>query len=301
VALGEKWIGRTVSEGVAMFLSAEDDESELHRRADAVAGHYGRALGDMERLLLQSVAGEDALLATLQQGGGLADTPLLETLNREMARHCPALVVLDTLADLFPGNENDRVQARQFIGKLRGLALEHACAVVLLAHPSLSGLNTGSGTSGSTGWNNSVRSRIYLERVIMSDGGRPFEPNPDARALSVKKGNYARSGGEIRLLWQDGVFVPEAPADPMERAAASMKAERVFMDLLRLHNEQGRNVNASGGQNYAPKAFESHAKSEGVQKRAFKQAMDALLDAGKIRVAEDGPPSKRRKFLVAVE
>jgi hypothetical protein len=80
----------------------------------------------------------------------------------------PAVVILDTLADLFPDNENDRAQARQFVGMLSAIAIKYKCAVILLAHPSPAGLNNGTGTSGSTGWNNSVRSRLYLTRVIQA-------------------------------------------------------------------------------------------------------------------------------------
>jgi hypothetical protein len=76
------------------------------------------------------------------------------------------------------GNENDRAQARQFIGMLRGLAIRHECAVLLLSHPSVAGIASGGGSSGSTAWNNSVRSRLYLSRVVGNDG---FEANPDAR------------------------------------------------------------------------------------------------------------------------
>ena len=68
---------------------------------------------------------------------------------------------LDTLADVFAGNENARQEARQFIGLLRGLAIEHDLAVVPLAHPSLSGMTSGTGTSGSTALLDSVRARSF--------------------------------------------------------------------------------------------------------------------------------------------
>jgi hypothetical protein len=35
--------------------------------------------------------------------------------------------------------------------------------VLLTGHPSLTGINTGTGTSGSTAWNASVRSRLYFD------------------------------------------------------------------------------------------------------------------------------------------
>lgn len=298
VATGGAWLGRGVAGGGALFISAEDDEAELHRRLADVVQASGGSFDDLDRLTLRSLAGEDALLAMLDRSGGvLLASALFHEIEKRIAEESPALVVLDTLADLFPGNENDRAQARQFVGLLRGLAIKHECAMLLLSHPSLSGLNSGSGTSGSTAWNNSVRSRLYLERVIQ-DG---YEANPDARLLSTKKANYGRNGGEISVTWQGGVFVADAPETGLDRMAAGAKAERVFLKLLGLLAAQGRRVNTGGGQTYAPTVFSNHPEAEGVNKRGFRSAMETLLAAGKIRLAEDGPPSKRRQFLEAVE
>lgn len=113
---------------------------------------------------------------------------------------------MDTLADLFPGNENDRAQARHFVGMIRGLAIRHDCAVVMLSRPSLSGMTSGSGSSGSTASNNSARSRLYFER-IESDG---CEVDPDARVLRTMKANQRLTSEEIGVRWHAGVFVPLA-------------------------------------------------------------------------------------------
>lgn len=294
VALDAVWIGRKVQGGTALYLSAEDDEDELHRRIADIARAEGVQLSALGNLTLRSLAGKDALLA-VQDGktGALQPTALYDRLDAFLRELRPALVVLDTLADLFPGNENDRAQARQFIGMLRGLALRHRCAVVLLAHPSLSGLNSGAGTSGSTAWNNSVRSRLYFERVMQD----AYEANPDARVLRTMKSNYGRTGGEITLTWQDGVFVAAATETGLDRMANNAKGERVFLKLLKLFTEQGRRVNHGGGSTYAPKVFAEHPQSEGVTKRALKTAMDSLLDGGRVRIATDGPASKQRQFL----
>ncbi|MCA3518508.1 MAG: AAA family ATPase, partial [Rhodobacter sp.] len=166
-AIGGRWLGQDVAGGGALYLSAEDDRDELHRRLSDICASAGAGLADLDRLTLCPLAGEDALLASLDRAtGALRPTALFRDLDARLASERPALMVLDTLADLFPGNENDRAQARQFVGMLRGLAIRHECAVLLLAHPSLAGLSTGTGTSGSTGWNNSVRSRIYLSRIV---------------------------------------------------------------------------------------------------------------------------------------
>lgn len=295
VATDGTWLGRGVASGSALFISAEDDEAELHRRLGDVVQAEGGRIEDLDRLTLRSLAGEDALLAMLDRStGALAASGLYAEIEARMGRDAPALVVLDTLADLFPGNENDRAQARQFIGLLRGLAIRHECAVLLLAHPSLSGLNSGTGTSGSTGWNNSVRSRLYLERVVQ-DG---YEANPDARLLSTKKANYGRTGGEIAMTWRDGVFVADAPETGLDRKAASAKAERVFLKLLRAFTEQGRRVNGNGGATYAPKTFAESSEAEGCTKRALKAAMDSLYHARRIKNETTGPASRPVTYIV---
>lgn len=296
--LDRPWLSMSVTPGNALFISAEDDRDELHRRLADICRAEGVALADLDKLTIRSLAGEDALLAVQEsRTGGLQASGLYRELDARLAADKPGLVVLDTLADLFPGNENDRAQARQFIGLLRGLAIRHQCAVVLLSHPSLSGLNSGSGNSGSTGWNNSVRSRLYLERVI-HDG---YEPDPDARTLRNKKANYGRTGWEISLRWRDGVFVADAPVTGLDRLAANAKAERVFLKLLDLFKGQGRNVNSKGGPNYAPKVFSAHPDSEGVSKRALGQAMEKLLTDGKVIVGTEGPPSRRVSFIARAE
>ena len=296
-ALDHAWLGLGVRPGRAVYLSAEDDKAELHRRLADIAQAEGVTLADLGALTLRSLAGEDALLALLGAGGALEATPLLDAVDELLQRDQPDLLVLDTLADYFPGNENDRAQARQFIGMLRGLAIRHQCAVVMLAHPSLTGINSGTGTSGSTGWNNSVRSRLYLSRVV-NDG---YEQNPDARLLRSMKSNYARTGAEIAMTWQNGVFVADAPVTGLDRVATSAKAERVFLTLLSQAQDQGRKVNHSGGQTYAPKVFAAHPDAEGVTKRTFGQVMEKLLATGKVRINEEGPPSKRRQFLAVAE
>lgn len=291
---GLRWIGLPVTTGPALFLSAEDEEDELHRRLADVAEGMGIDLARLRDLRVLSLAGKDALLATVApKDNKLKRTDLLGQIEKVLHRHRPALLVLDTLADLYGGNENDRAQVRQFVGILRGIAMRHNCAVVLLAHPSLSGLSSGSGTSGSTAWNASVRSRLYLERVVVEG----YEADPKARRLSTKKANYGPTGAEIGLRWDRGLFHREEAETGLDTAAASAKAERVFLKLLSLLNEQGRDVNAKGGSGYAPKVFAEHPEAEGVTKRAFAAAMEVLLTAGKVVVEHRGPTSRRVSYL----
>ena len=175
MATGTAWLNQQVKKEAALFLSAEDDHDELWRRFSDICRHTGVNFADLagdpynaERppLIARSLAGENAIFATPEgRSNVLKPTKFFEEIEEYLTkiamphRH-PKLVVLNSLADFFGGNENDRSQARQFIGLLRGLCTIHKTTVVVLAHPSVQGKLTGTGLSGSTAWNASVRSRL---------------------------------------------------------------------------------------------------------------------------------------------
>lgn len=295
VAVASKggWLGKGVETGPVIYMSAEDDNDELHRRLADILRAENRDWDDIESLTVRSLAGEDALLA-IEGQVSLIKSELFNELEHRAEGAAPALIVVDTLADVYPSNENDRAKVRQFIGLLRGLALRQNCAVMLLGHPSLTGMASGTGSSGSTAWNNSVRSRLYLSRI--TDNG--FEADPDKRVMTTMKANYGRVGGETHMKWQTGVFVVEAAESGLGKRGAAAKSQRVFMKLLETLNAQGRRVNYAGGPNYAPKLFADHPNNEGMTKRAFKAAMEALLATEKIVIKTEGPPSRTTKFIV---
>lgn len=288
--MGCDWLGQKVRRGPALVISAEDPEDELHRRFHDIAGDLNWPLDQLQRLHFLSLAGEDAVIAKADETNVLRSTPLWHRIMRIVSDMRPVLVVYDTLSDLFAGNENARPQARQFIGMLRALALRHGHAALLLAHPSLSGLTSGSGTSGSTAWSNSVRSRLYLERVIENGS----EIDPDARVLTTKKVNYGRSGGELRLMWRNGVFVPD---DGTRTDGRELEAEQIFLDLLRDWDATGRKVSPNRSPSFAPTVFAKDARGKRIGKVAFEKAMNRLLKKRLVRIVETGPPSRRTFVL----
>lgn len=281
----EPWAGRS------MYVGAEDEADEFHRRLVDIAKSHGKELDDLFMFSLLPLADRDALLATPDKSGNMKPTALWAKIVEFACEFEPRLVVLDTAADLFGGDEIKRGQVRQFIGMLRQLAIGLDCAVVLLAHPSVAGMQSGTGSSGSTAWNNSVRSRLYLTRPDDKE-------DPDLRILKTMKSNYGTAGGEIRLRWKDGAFV----LDDGKRAAGSMlvaaKAERVFRDLLSLFNRTGQNVSDVTGTSYAPAKMAKHPDADGVSKKSLAEAMQRLLDRGEVKIVLDGPPSRQRKRLI---
>ncbi len=129
---------------------------------------------------------------------------MFDQLRYAAKTHKAQIVILDTVADVFSGNEVDRNQPRTFIRALRKLALELQGVVILTQHPSVEGMASGTGRSGSTGWHNSVRSRFYL--TMPKRSGTESDTPTDERWLKGMKNNYGRFGDKISVTWDKGVF-----------------------------------------------------------------------------------------------
>jgi RecA-family ATPase len=198
--------------------------------------------------------------------------------------------VIDPSADVFGDDEINRSQVRKFVSMLCGLAIDYDCAVLLLSHPSLTGLNSGTGTSGSTAWNNSVRSRLYLD--VPND-------SPDARILKVVKANYGKTGEAIAIRWNDGVYELDYGPDPVLAKVLNKSADDVFMAVFAKLAVQGQAVGPNVGPSYAPKKIASHADAKGYSKAILAEAMQRLLDNGRLKIEVTGPPSRRYTQLVA--
>ena len=260
-----------------------------------IAALLDRDVAEMRGLEILSLAGWDAIMSAWNRmTNTMAPTQLFADVEQRVRDTGARLVIFDTLSDMHSGQENDRTHARQVVSQFRGLAIRHSCAVLLLAHPSLTGMATGTGASGSTAWNNSVRSRLYLERVLV-DGE---EADPDLRKLTTKKANYGPVGAEVLWRWTDGAFKLKAADTGLDRAAAEARAERVFMDLLHAREAQGRPVSHSPSSTYAPAQFATDPQAEGISRAQFRAAMERLFATKKITLAVTGPPSRQRSRIV---
>lgn len=290
--MGTETLGLLPAYGRTLVLAAEDEWDELHRRLDDICVAQGTTLAALSGMRVIPAAGQDAELVKADAKGRIQITDRMQALVDEIVDFQPSLVVLDTSADLFGGNEIDRNQVRFFISTLRGLAMELDCAFLLLSHPSVTGMQTGTGISGSTAWNNSVRSRLYLTADKEDD---------DARVMKGMKANYGRKGGEIRMRWQGGVFVLDDGRPAAGSALLAARAERVFVETLAKLFQQGQRLSPSPSATYAVKVIAAHPDAKGLSKRELVAAQQRLLDAGRIRIVEEGSPSRRTKHLIVVD
>ena len=293
-AMGKKWLGLPTTKCNTMGLFCEDDINELHLRLERIKRHYNPDTKDLEHIHLISRPAEDNTIIKFIANGDYSFTPLWHELVKEAKKRTVDLLIIDTLADTFGGNENVRPEVRKFVANcLGGIAKEVGCAVLVTGHPSRAGLQTGSGDSGSTAWHNSVRSRLYLDN----------SHNNDERVLKRMKSNYASmEDSEIQLRWNEGVFEEIAPLTELELVQQHQRAQEAFMQRLDVLTNQQQYLSSSpNATNYAPKVMaQMQDEHENVTKDSLVTAMNSLLQMRKIRIEKVGPPSRQKQELVKI-
>ena len=295
-AAGREWMGIATPSCPSLYISCEDDEDELHFRLECLQKH--EPMAKLDRLHIIDRAGKENILAAPDlRSGVLKPTPFFQAIEATVKKIGAGLLVLDAAADLYGGDENNRSQVRSFVQMLRGIALRNDCTVILLSHPSVDAMKNDRGYSGSTAWNNSVRSRLYFSSPPTQDG----ETDTDARILELKKSNRAQRGLKLCLRWKNGVFGPEGTG---EHAARKMEigilAETIFLQLLDERNSQKRHVSDRPGANYAPAIFAENPATKGLSKDHLKHAMERLFTSGRIKVDTIGPLSRQVRQIVRV-
>jgi hypothetical protein len=294
-AIDARWLGLPVRPCRSLLLYCEDDLEDMHIRQEAINRHYGCGYAELGNMLWLPRLGDDNTLMNFDHARAFRTT-LFDHVLTEAKAFGAQLVAVDTLADVFGGNEIERSQARKFVQEcLAMLARELGAAELVSAHPSLAGMSTGRGTSGSTGWRATFRSLLYLETPEPEDENEA--PDPYARILTRKKANYATRDDTIELVWKEGVFVAKNARTSIIASIEKRSCERVTLDLvakLTIEN-QTLSANPHAG-NYAPKIFMRRPTQdrEGFKSADFALAIQSLLSKGGLINVQYGRPSDPR-------
>jgi RecA-family ATPase len=292
---GKDWFGSLPEPGPAFYIGAEDDENELHIRLATIAKHYKVTFKKLveDGLHVLCLFGKDATLcAATGKSGRVETTQLYRQIYEAAGDIKPKNISIDTLSRAFAGNEIDRVQVYGYAMHMQALAMVAGGSVTTLSHPSLAGIASGSGISGSTAWHGAFRFRQYLQG-IKPDGND--EPDADLRQLEFKKNQYGPLGETVIVRYQRGLFLPEASISGLDKIARQAKGDEVFLDLLKRFSGEDRNVSEKPtAPTYAPATFakEIEAKKVHLRKTDLEEAMRRLFASNKIYIETYGRPSR---------
>ena len=290
----QDWLGHEIATGKVLFVSGEEPERELWRRMwlHSQRDRYNLdSLGDNFQLWLPDNISDAAMAVADRHTGIMRPTRIMQEIAAAISAVAPALVVVDNVAATFAGNQNDRVSVRSYVNLWRQIAHGPSKpAVLLLDHPSLSGLTNGTGRGGNMDWRNAVRSALWLHAP--SDAA---EADRGIRILETAKSNYGPPGNPVRLQWADGGLQIEHTPSSHYRASADAQCDETFMRLLDERAAQGSHVGRQTSAMYAPKVFADDPSSGSMTKRAFALAMERLFKAGTIHEAWD--PKRRHNYI----
>jgi len=237
--------------------------------------------------------------------GSAKRTVLLSQVEEQVRIWGSQLVVIDTVADTFLGNENIRPQVRAYVTAMRRLATINRGGVIITAHPSRAGLADGTGQSGSTGWEGSVRSRLYFTRPqnLHAQNDKPgSEPavedeGSDERVLKTMKSNYGPPGEIIRTTWQAGVFVRTDLADK-NSLFDKLDHDRRVLDAAAYLVARGSMLAADPNARTSLVVVSRNLPlCNALSWKAALAAQERLIEVGKLAIVELGPRSKRRRYV----
>jgi RecA-family ATPase len=291
-ATGLPFLGLAVKRCRSIALFCEDSEAELHRRQDKINRAYGIDFDDLDDMTWASAIGADNCLVRCSADAKPAPTARFADLRSNIVAFGARLIVIDTAADTFAGNENDRAQVRGFVGIFNRMAEELQAAILINAHPSRTGLaSNGDMDGGSTAWSNTARARWSLARPQADDG---LAPDANDRILTRRKSNYSTIGDTLKLTWRGGALMPTNGPNRLDAMAAQSECDDVFMALLAKVEAENRPVtDCRTAGNSASRIFSQRPDRQGFSRQDFEGAMQRLFAAGKIRMTEYGRSAGR--------
>lgn len=268
-------------------LDVEDDIEEQQRRCAAILRTFGRTEADLkDRLLLMTPAGQGTLLQFA--GGRVAKrSALAQRLDRAIDTFKPDVLMLNPLAELHDGEENDNIIVRTVVSELRTMAREKQLAV-LIGHHTHKGVadpgnpDAGRGASARGG---AVRKGFTLYKMSKDEAAKLNIKYPGSYfRLDGAKSNYDALNGtswfEIVLHELDNGEVAPAPwpwTPPQEVITSELIADLIA--LVAVGHEDGEPWSPQIGQ--YKRSFSRICEKMGIKTpQGQKDALAAVLRAG---------------------
>jgi RecA-family ATPase len=307
---GKDWFGSLPEIGPTLYIGTEETEKELHIRVKSIALHYGVTVTELIAggfRILPLIEDDATLVRVSGKGGTLEATPLYNQIVEAAGDIKPINVSIDPLSAVFAGNEIDRTHAYAFRRFMLAIAKasraeRHTGAtfggsVTLLAHPSLAGISSGTGLSGSTGWHGAPRFRQYLKGVKDAEGE---QEQSDLRELQFKKVQYGPASESLMLRYHHGVFVQVGGPSDLEKAARDAKVEDIFIKTAKRLLTLQELSPAHTSHSYAVTVISRQPEAKGIRKAELADAMTRLIERGKVQVETLNEGTTRQKKVIRV-
>ncbi|MEX2531433.1 MAG: AAA family ATPase [Gemmatimonadota bacterium] len=250
VAAGIPFLGMQVGEpGSFLYLAAEDDDAELHRRGRTLLTHYeglARLVGEpfpralvAERLYIASRVAEDNLLTRAGHDGEVRHTHLVRRMIAT-AQQIPDLraIVVDPISRSRGGRANTEEDATRFVEALEVIRRETGATVLGLHHISQTGIREGGGQEivrGSTALVDGVRWVATLQR-LRRDQAKDYGLQEDEASrylrFEIPKSNYSPPFSGMWLRREAGGVLVPAALEKTSTADADLKAQREYVVIV---------------------------------------------------------------------
>jgi RecA-family ATPase len=301
LALGIDYIDTIPKPRRVLFWAGEDEPEELWRRQIAICKWLNVSIEELAgKLIVESFMGRDITLAGMAFGQ-LVPTAAMSELGQQIGDYHADYVFLDSVARVYGGSENDRHQVTQFVSWLANTCAPTGAGLCLLGHP---GKAIGSEYSGSTAWEGSVRSRLYLANKLPDQPADTEDDLPTedtVRYLSRRKANYSAKDWR-KLNYDNGVLVPKVRArQPFGRPKREFGQDIVLRAVRKLAELNMHGTSSSASPAYLPKLATQYGYLEELSAKQFAHHMRELIVAKRLQNQKVGQYSNRSPKLGLVE
>ncbi|RCV87499.1 AAA family ATPase [Billgrantia montanilacus] len=280
VATGAPWHGCTATRG-AVFYIAGEGHNGIARRLKAWELQRQLPLSDAPLFVSETSAN----LSDYSSAAEVAQT--VKTMAEEIGQ-APALIVVDTLARNFGGDENSATDMGAFIRHLDDMRHEWKATVLVVHH---SGKDKTKGARGST----ALRGAVDAEYSATKDefGAITLESGKMKDAEPPEPMSFKLEGVKLPLLNDEGnpvfgaALTHIAGYQPPKRETARMgKNQTAALECLRKLYQKHAERLESGGQDpsKALVAIEDWQKETGLNRQRFQEVRTSLEEKGLVNI-----------------